>query len=117
MVRIIKQPRWAFWRYEETHEFEAPSVSEGLIEQRTAPSYSRPRVLDLVTDETAVRFSRGSTFGSLFSPSERHYKQNLVVTVTQRDGAATVPCQHLCWGPYPNLHTGARNCIKRSSSP
>ena len=63
------------------------------------------RIRNLVKGQTTVRFSRGSAFGSLFSPSERHHKQDVVVTVTERDDTATVVCRHVCWDAYPNLHT------------
>jgi hypothetical protein len=53
MVGVIKQLRWAFWKYEETHEFEVPSVSDGLIE-RIVAFYSRRRIRDLVTDQTTI---------------------------------------------------------------
>ncbi len=86
MVRIIKQPRWAFWRYEETYEFEVPSAPAGLIE-RIVSFYGRRGVRDLVREHMTVRFSRGAFFGSVFSPIERHHKQDVVVRVTEQDGA------------------------------
>jgi hypothetical protein len=107
MVKVIKQPRRAFWRYEETYEFDIPSASDELIE-RIVSFYSRRRICNLVRDQTTIRFSRGSTLGSLFSPIEHHHKQEVFVTVTERDGTATVVCRHLCWHPYPNLHAASR---------
>lgn len=107
MVKILKQPRWAFWKYEETYEFTAPPPSTDLIE-RIASFYAPQRIRNLVREPMSVRFSRGSVIGSLFSPIERHHKQDVTISLTHRDDGTAVVCQHLCWDPYPNFHTEPR---------
>ncbi len=108
MVKIIKQPRWAFWSYEETYEFDASASSADLME-RIVSFYAQQRVRNLVRESATIRFSRGSVLGSLFSPSERHHKQDVTISLTERDAGSAVVCRHLCWDPYPNLHAGPRS--------
>lgn len=107
MVKIIKQPRWAFWRYEETYEFETPVTSSDLID-RIESFYAQQRIRNLVKEPRVIRFSRGSVLGSLFSMSERHHRQDVTISTTGRGLGLAVICRHLCWDPYPNLHMGPR---------
>ncbi len=111
MIKTIKQPRWAFWRYEETYEFDAPGTFTDLIE-RIVSFYAQQRVRNLVRESATIRFSRGSVIGSLFSPSERHHKQEVTISLTERGVGSAVVCQHLCWDPYLNLHAGPRLLLR-----
>ena len=100
MVRIIKQPSWIFRRYQEVYEFDVTSVTESLIE-KILSFYSMRKVRDVDREGAAIRFSAGSTVGSLLSPFEQHHKRVVSIRVTQREGGATVTCDFSCWRPYP----------------
>jgi len=103
MVTIIKQPGWAFRTYEEVYEFDTPLGSKPLFD-RIAEFYSSRRLRGVVREASELRFSRGSVLGSLFSPIERHHKQDVFVRVNEHDGRTRVVCHYRCWDPYPNYH-------------
>jgi len=100
MVRIIKQPTWIFKRYQEVYDFDVALATEPLIE-KILTFYAMRNVRDVVCEGAAVRFSAGSTIGSLLSPFEQHHKREATIRVTLCDGQATVNCDFSCWRPYP----------------
>ena len=100
MVRIIKQPGWIFRRYQEVYDFDVTSAAQPVIE-KILSFYAMRNVRDVVHEGLAVRFSAGSTIGSLLSPFEQHHKRDVTIRVTPCDGRATVTCDFSCWRPYP----------------
>jgi hypothetical protein len=103
MVRVIKQPRWAFRNYEEVYEFDAALPAATLLD-RILAFYSTRRLRAVVRDVAELRFSRGSVLGSLFVPSERYHKQDVSIRVAEENGKTKVVCHYTCWDPYPNYH-------------
>jgi hypothetical protein len=107
VVRVLSQPRWAFWKYDETYEFDL-DVAGPEVSKRIAAFYQTKGATAGDTQGPAALFTRGSIPGSLFSPVERHHKQTCSVTVQPVGPGATVRCTYHCWDPYPNLHVDPR---------
>src|ERR1041385_824720 len=99
MVKIVKQPKFSFWKYREIYQFDLPSRSHNPLDQ-ILEFYTKAAVRNLKAESHDIHFSRGSIKGSLFSPSECRHQQDVSIQIFGRQ----VTCEYHCFNPYPSPH-------------
>jgi uncharacterized protein (DUF58 family) len=98
MVTIVKQSRFAFWRFREIYRFPLPRGLRRPLEKILAFYQTRP-LRQVVAEPQSLRFTRGTVLASIFHPSERRIKQDVFIEIA--DGMVT--CEFYCLPPLVHV--------------
>ncbi|HEX5223308.1 MAG TPA: DUF58 domain-containing protein [Verrucomicrobiae bacterium] len=117
MPKILEQPRWSFWKFQEVYEVE---VTGDVLQVRAyaAEFFRKTPALDFSHEQDGFRFQRSSGWRGLFSVSERKLRHEVSVAVQQNLAQVrlTITYRVTYPAPLPNVHFRPSDFFKEVAS-
>ena len=105
MPKILEQPRWSFWKFQEVYEVEVTG-DVAQVREYAGEFFRRNRALDFNTEPDGFSFQRSSGWRGLFSVSERKLRHEVSVAVQQNLAQVRLTIRYRVTypAPLPNVH-------------
>jgi len=117
MPKILEQPRWSFWRFQEVYEVE---VTGDVLQVRefAADFFRRTPIVDFTSEPDGFSFYRSSGWRGLLSVSERKLRHEVSVAVQQNLAQVrlTISYRVTYPAPLPNVHFRPSDFFKEVAS-
>ena len=105
MPKILEQPRWSFWKFQEVYEVDVPGDVAQVRDFATA-FFRRTPAVDFTSEPDGFSFYRSSGWRGLLSVSERKLRHEVSVTTQQNLAQVrlTITYRVTYPAPLPNVH-------------
>jgi len=105
MPKILEQPRWSFWKFQEVYEVEVTG-DVAQVREFAAAFFRRTPVVDFTSEPDGFSFYRSSGWRGLLSVSERKLRHEVSVAVRQNLAQVRLTLSYRVTypAPLPNVH-------------
>jgi uncharacterized protein (DUF58 family) len=117
MPKILEQPRWSFWKFQEVYEVD---VSGDVLQVReyAAEFFRKTPAVDFTNEPDGFSFQRTSGWRGLLSVSERKLRHEVSVAVQQNLAQVRLTLSYRVTypAPLPNVHFRPSDFFKEVAS-